>query len=150
GAKTLRELLAKHSSLQSCHGCHAKIDPLGFALEEFNPIGAHRDFYRTFDKKSPKVKGTRYHKGAKVDATGVMTDGYAFKGFNEFRDNLSSQESLLTKAFVTKLLTFSTGRNMGFSDEPEIKDIVSKVAKKGYRVRDLFYYVINSKIFLSK
>ena len=72
GATTLREKLDKHREVDSCNSCHSKFDPLGFALEEFNPIGGQRDFYRSLNRKAPKVKtvvrgrGVRYHKGPNV------------------------------------------------------------------------------------
>lgn len=150
GATTLRELLAKHSSLQSCQGCHSRIDPLGFALEEFNPIGGHRTYYRATAGKGKKISGTRYRIGPDVDSSGEMPDGASFKGYKGFRDYMVTKPDLLAEAFVGKLLTFSTGRNMGFSDEPEIKAIVKEASKKGYRVKDIFKLVINSRIFLSK
>ena len=85
-----------------------------------------------------------------VDSTGALPDGREFSSFNQFRELLAEDEAGLARAFVGKLLTFATGREMGFSDRPEIDRIVQQAAKDGYRVRDLLHLAISSKIFLSK
>jgi hypothetical protein len=156
GAETLRELLAKHRSLESCRGCHAKFDPLGFALESFNPIGGYREHYRSLNPKAPRIdrlaKGrqVQYRQGPAVDASGTFEDGFAFAGFTEFQRHLARQPENLTRAFVRKLLTFATGRELGFSDRAEVERIVKESARNGYRVRDLIYLVVGSSIFQSK
>jgi hypothetical protein len=156
GAETLRELLAKHRSMESCRGCHAKFDPLGFALESFNPIGGYREHYRSFNPQAPKVdrlargRQVNYRQGPVVDASGTFEDGFAFAGFTEFQRHLARQPENLTRAFVRKLLTFATGRELGFSDRAEVERIVKESARNGYRVRDLIHLVVGSSIFRSK
>ncbi len=155
GVETLRELLDKHRDSQSCQACHQKIDPPGFALECFNPIGGFRERFRSLgqgDKVSDVVFGrkVRYRLGPEVDASGALPDGRTFSNFVEFRDLLAKNEAALAKAFVTKLLTFATGREMGFSDRAEIAKIVNGSAKNGYRVRDLLHACVQSQIFLTK
>ncbi len=155
GAETLRQLLDKHRDAENCQACHAMIDPPGFALETFNPIGGSRDKYRTLgngEKVDVKVKGqrVRYKLGLDVDPTGELQNGVAFSGFNEFRDQLAKNEDLLAKTVATKFLTFATGREMGFSDRPEINAIVQKSKAKGHGFRDLMELVITSEIFRKK
>jgi hypothetical protein len=156
GAESLRELLAKHRSMESCRGCHAKFDPLGFALESFNPIGGYREQYRSFNPKAPKVdrlaKGrqVQYRRGPEVDASGKFEDGVEFAGFTAFQSHLARQPENLTRALVRKLLTFATGRELGFSDRAEVERMVKESARNGYRVRDLIHLVIGSRIFQSK
>ncbi|WP_182865507.1 DUF1592 domain-containing protein [Rhodopirellula sp. JC639] len=154
GATTLRELLDRHRDSESCRSCHAKIDPPGFALECFNPIGGYRDRYRSLgegDRVDTEVNGrkVRYRLGPAVDASGEF-DGTAFAGFRQFRHTLAGQERMLAKTFVVKLLTFATGRELGFSDRPEINRIVTAAAENHYRARDLLHAAVASKIFLSK
>ncbi len=156
GAESLRELLAKHRSMESCRGCHAKFDPLGFALESFNPIGGYREHYRSFNPQAPKVdrfargRQVSYRQGPVVDASGTFEDGFAFAGFIEFQSHLAGQPENLTRTLVRKLLTFATGRELGFSDRAEVERIVKESAHNGYRVRDLIYLVVGSSIFQSK
>ncbi|MBT3635819.1 MAG: DUF1592 domain-containing protein [Opitutae bacterium] len=157
GAESLRDLLAKHRSMESCRGCHAKFDPLGFALESFNPIGGFRDHYRSLgNTKNPKVdrfvkgRGVQYRQGPKVDASGKFEDGVEFAGFTAFRSHLARQPENLTRALAKKLLTFATGRELGFSDRAEVERIVKESTRNGYRVRDLIHLVVESTIFQSK
>ncbi len=155
GAQTLRELLDKHRNLNTCRSCHQMIDPPGFALESFNPVGGWRDRFRTTGdggQVALEVRGNkvRYKLGLDVDASGALPDGREFSGFKEFRDLLGEQQDLLAQALATKLLIFATGREMGFSDRVEIERIVRESAAHGYGVRDLIHLVVGSEIFQSK
>ena len=157
GAESLRDLLVKHRSMESCQGCHAKFDPLGFALESFNPIGGYRVHYRSLgNHEHPKVnlmvkgRAVQYRQGPKVDASGTFEGDLKFAGFTEFQSHLARQPETLTRALAKKLLTFATGRELGFSDRAELERIVKESASTNYRVRDLIHLVISSKIFQSK
>jgi hypothetical protein len=155
GATTLRELLDKHRNADDCRACHAKIDPPGFALECFNPIGGDRERYRSIgegERVEREIAGrkVRYRWGPPVDASGQLADGRRFDGFRQFRDLLASQQRQLARTFVVKLLTFATGREMGFSDRPEIERLVTQAAENQYRTADLLHAVIASEIFQSK
>ena len=152
GASTLRELLDKHRDSTSCQACHQLIDPPGFALESFNPIGGWRDRFRSLgegEKVNLQINNrrVRYKLGREVDAAGQLPDGRQFKGYLEFRDHLASDADTLSKTLATKFLTFATGREMGFSDRSEIESIVKESKKKGHGVRDLIHLVVESKLF---
>lgn len=156
GAETLREILDKHRDSESCQACHQLIDPPGFALESFDPIGGWRDNFRTGQggEKPDEVyalgKKIQYKIGLPVDSSGVMQDGRIFPGFVAFRDMIASDPDQLAKSLATKLLTFSTGREMGFSDRAEIDRIVAESAANGHGVRDLVLSVVTSDIFRHK
>lgn len=155
GATTLRELLDQHRDMDSCRSCHQVIDPPGFALESFNPIGGWRERFRslgTGDKVDTLVNSRRvtYRLGRHVDASGELPDGRKFNGFVEFQRLLSDDEEVLAKALTTKLLTFSTGREMGFSDRAMIANIVEKSKASGHGVRDLIELVVMSEAFRRK
>lgn len=156
GATTLRELLAKHRDSESCQACHEMIDPPGFALESFDPIGGWRDHFRSLgegEKPAQRNAGSKriqWKIGPPVDASGQLQDGRVFAGYSEFRDLVAQDQALLAKAFVTKLLTFATGREMGFSDRPEINQIVAKGGESGYGIRDLVLLSVSSEIFRNK
>jgi hypothetical protein len=156
GAETLRDLLEKHRSMESCQGCHAKFDPLGFALESFNPIGGYRERYRSLNPSAPKVerkvraKNVQYRVGPEVDSSGEFSDGKSFADIHGFMKGLAENEKLLARAFVRKLLTFATGRELGFSDREEVERIVSQCSGDGYRAGDLLHAAISSNIFQSK
>lgn len=155
GATTLRELLDKHRSLETCRGCHKAIDPPGFALESFDPVGIWRERFRSLgdgDRVDKEVHGSRvrYKLGPPVDASGEMPDGRKFAGFIEFRDLLAQDNDLLAQTLATKLLTFATGREMGFSDREEIERIVQQSAQTQHGMRDLIRHVVVSSIFRRK
>lgn len=156
GATTLRELLAKHRDSESCQACHEMIDPPGFALESFDPIGGWRDHFRSLGEgerpaqRNAGSKRIQWKIGPPVDASGTLQDGRVFAGYTEFRDLVAQDQALLAKAFVTKLLTFATGREMGFSDRPAINQIVAKAGESGYGIRDLVLLSVSSEIFRNK
>ena len=156
GAATLRELLDKHRNVASCASCHNKIDPLGFALESFDVIGLRRDRFRNRDSNGEKVdavvrgRKVQYRLGAKVDASGKFSDGSVYNDFRAYRDYLAARDDRLARAFATKMLTFATGRELGFSDRPELDRIVRDTAQNKHRLRDLLHRIIQSKIFLNK
>jgi hypothetical protein len=155
GASTLRELLDKHRSLDSCNGCHRILDPPGFALEGFDPIGGWRDQFRTTDLGERVVKEilgrkVQYKLGPPVDSSGVLSSGVRFANYVEFRRLLAENRKQLARALTTKLLTFATGREMGFSDRETIDKIAAESIESGKGIRDMLKLVVSSDIFLSK
>ncbi len=155
GARTVREILEKHRTMESCNGCHRQIDPPGFALESYDVIGGWRDRFRTLGEGhwvDLKVEGrrVRYRLGSPVDAAGVLPTGETFKDFTEFQKLLLASQDRVARGVAEKLLTFGTGREMGFSDRTEIERIVAASKAKNYALRDLLHLVVQSPIFLSK
>lgn len=143
GATTIREQLAKHRSQQSCAACHVKIDPPGFALENFDPAGQWRDRYR-------QLVGGRRKTGAKVDASYQMPDGEEFSGYNEFRSLVADEPRVLAKNLAEKFITYGTGAPVSFADRDAIEKIVESSAKEHYGFRSILLNVVTSELFLSK
>ncbi|MGB1927445.1 MAG: DUF1592 domain-containing protein, partial [Rubripirellula sp.] len=103
GAKTIREKLALHRSDAACNLCHRRIDPLGFPLEHFDPVGRWRQKY-------PKQGGS--DERAAIDSSGELLTGETFANYQEFRQVLAETRHLdLTTCIVKKLLEYSTGRH---------------------------------------
>ena len=155
GARTVREILEKHRTMESCNGCHRQIDPPGFALESYDVIGGWRDRFRTLGEGAfldLKVEGrrVRYRLGSPVDAAGALPTGEGFKDFTEFQKLLLASDDRVALCVTEKLLTFGTGREMGFSDRTEIERIVAASKAKKHAMRDLLHLVVQSPIFLSK
>lgn len=155
GAATLRELLAKHRNSDTCRSCHRKIDPPGFALESFNPIGGERTWFRSIGsgpRVEQMVRGRRvsYRQGPPVDCSGTLPDGRRFQDFREFLNFLADDEDALARTLASKLLTFACGRELGFSDRAEVERIVQASREGGHGVRDLIHLVIASDLFQSK
>lgn len=156
GAITIREQLAKHRDLQSCAACHAKIDPPGFALESFDPIGAFRTDYRTMAETGarPGVSRApftwawvRYRIGQPVDATGEMPTGDPFADVREFKQVLARDPDRLTRNLAEKLLTYAIGRKIGFSDRPAVEEILRQTREQGYGFRSLVHAITQSEAF---
>ena len=131
GAATIREQLEKHRDLDSCRACHRAIDPPGFALEAFDPVGKYRSHYLRFfvhpqhaDKGWGQVKPD-----APVDASGELPSGERFAGLQEFKALLKTQDVLFAHCFTEKLLQFGLGREATFSDRAAIHEIIQQAEK---------------------
>lgn len=154
GATTIREQLAKHQSNKSCAACHRQIDPPGFALEAFDPIGQFRTFYRTTEKgevlKGVTVDGhgVKYKKGPPVDATGGMLDGTKFGGPKDFKALLAKQPEAVARCVASKLATYSTGHATEPADLLALDAIVAK--SKDFGLRSIVHELIQSELFRTK
>ena len=153
GATTIREQLDKHRTNANCAACHAKIDPAGFALEAFDPIGGLRDRYRSNGKgDEPPEKGktawrVQYKLGPKVDASGELTDGRKFTGPSELNDILTADPPKVARAFVAHLSRYSTGAEVSYADRAEIRRIVENAKSSGFGLRSLIHGLVCSNIF---
>ena len=153
GAKTIREQLAKHREKAECAGCHAKIDPPGFALESFDVIGGWRENYRSVgkgDEVNLNGRKMRYLKGLPVDAADVTPDGQKFKNIDEYKQLLLKDKDHLARALAEKLLSYATGATPAKSDQAEIDAIVGKIKAKDYGLRTLVHEIVQSKVFQTK
>ena len=135
GDLTIRQFYAKHRTDQSCNQCHKKIDPLGFAIENFDAIGRWRE---------------NYSSGHKIDPAGRLPNGDQFSDVSQMKEILATDTILFKRNLTTKLLTYATGRTMEATDRPHIEKIVEASAADGFGLRDLVSAVVSSKIFLSK
>jgi mono/diheme cytochrome c family protein len=142
GATSIRELLAKHRNSEACAVCHVKIDPPGFALENYDPAGRYRDVYASVDKK----KGS----GIKVDSSYDTAEGKHFASVDEFRGILCSKPEKLAKNVAEKLIIIATGSLPTYTDRDEIDEILSASSRDDYGLRSILHAVVNSDIFRSK
>ncbi|WP_149495619.1 DUF1592 domain-containing protein [Roseiconus lacunae] len=156
GATTIREQLIKHRDIESCAACHRRIDPPGFALECFDPIGGYRHEYRTMatEGRRPKLKQApftynwvRYRLGQDVDSTAVMPNGMTITDITSFRNALASDPDRLTTNLAEQLLTYAIGRKLGFSDRPLVDQIVTQTRERHYGFRSLVHAVVQSPAF---
>lgn len=156
GATTVREQLAKHRSSESCAGCHASIDPPGFALESFDVIGGYRDRYRSqeqgerVNKRTPSGRYYQYRLGPAVDASGELADGTKFAGIEDFKKQLLARQNQVLRAVAEKLVVYSTGAGISFADRQEIEAITTRAHKNGGGLRTLLTEVVESSIFRHK
>ncbi|MCA8996628.1 MAG: DUF1592 domain-containing protein [Planctomycetaceae bacterium] len=147
GATTIREQLKLHRENESCNRCHARIDPPGFALEEFDVIGGHRDWYRSLEGKGPRIEKTNYYAGLPVESHGRLTDGRQFERFADFREQLLEQPETVVRAIATKLLVYGCGRPVGPGERASVDAVVDDAAKHDNGLRSLIHGVVESELF---
>lgn len=156
GATTIREQLIRHRDVDSCAACHRKIDPAGFALENFDPIGGFRSHYRTMAKvgRRPKIKQApftynwvRYRIGLPVDGTSQMPNGQAITDIRDFKRILASNPDQVTRNLAVKLMTYALGRKIRFSDRASVEKTVRKVRQQNFGFRSLVHAIVQSPSF---
>jgi Protein of unknown function (DUF1592)/Protein of unknown function (DUF1588)/Protein of unknown function (DUF1585)/Protein of unknown function (DUF1587)/Protein of unknown function (DUF1595)/Planctomycete cytochrome C len=134
GAKqmTVRERMEQHRVNQPCAGCHKVLDPLGFALDNYDGVGAWR---------------TLGEDGTPIDATGVLADGTKVNGPVDLRNALMSRPNVFVGTMTTKLMTYALGRGVEYYDMPAIRAIVRDAAHNDYRFSSLIIGVVKSTPF---
>lgn len=143
GATTVRERLAKHSTDRTCAECHRKIDPLGFSLESFDPIGRWRTHYAKPKKKDAPAP--------KIDTTGEFSSGESYADFDSFKAIIrQTREDHFTRHLIRQVLSYTTGRHMETTDEFEIEEIQARVKKNSLGLQTLITECLTSEIFRSR
>ena len=156
GTTTIRETLAAHRNADRCNRCHVEIDPPGFALEQFNPIGGFRTRYRSTgegDWSGHKLFGRpvwEYKLGPRVDASGVTAQGERFDGIEEFKQLLLKEEDAIARHFMYQLVAYATGAEVQFADRELIDAMLKGNKTHGYRMRSLLHVMVQSRLFREK
>ena len=132
---TIRERLAQHRTNPACASCHASIDPVGFALENFDAIGG----WRTIDES-----------GKAVDARGSLVSGQAIEGLSGLRSVLLDQPDRFPSTVTEKLLAYALGRRLEHFDKPAVRRIVRDAAASEYRWSSLIVGIVKSPTFLGR
>jgi hypothetical protein len=130
GATTIRQQLEKHRAVQACADCHAKIDPLGFAMEAYDPIGHFR---------------SAYPNGAAIDTTGEYR-GQPINSPADIRAYLTKHPDLLAQNLAHVLLTYALGRPLGFTDQPALRRLQADWKAKDYTLRELIHLITTSEL----
>jgi mono/diheme cytochrome c family protein len=132
-ALTVRELIAKHRAAATCSACHAVMDPLGFALENFDATGMWRDRDR--------------YAGTMIDSSGELPDGTPLKGPDDLRKALLRKPDQFVQTFTERLLVYATGRTLQYYDMPTVRRIVRGAAKNDYRFSDIVQAIVRTEQF---
>jgi hypothetical protein len=146
GATTIRDQLAKHRNVAACADCHAKIDPWGFALEFYDPIGGFRTHYPHVGPSGRVAK----LEGKRIDGSGELPGGEFIHNDGGLRTELLKRKDQFARNLVKKFLTHATGRELTFRDNAEVEQITDKIARSGYGFRDLVRMSLQSQIFRSR
>jgi hypothetical protein len=131
GEASLRERMEAHRKNPECAGCHARLDPLGFALENFDGVGR----WRTSDGKWP------------IDDSGVLPDGTKFQGSAGLRKLLVDRKDEFAHVLSERLMTYAVGRGMSAADEPTLDRIKDRAVKNGYKFSEVVKGVVLSDAF---
>ena len=132
-ALTVREMIAKHRASPTCSSCHAVMDPLGFALENFDATGRWRDRDR--------------FAGTVIDSSGELPDGTPIKGPDDLRKALLRRPDQFVQTFTERLLMYSTGRKLEYYDMPTVRRIVRDAAKDDYKFSSLVQAIVRTDQF---
>jgi hypothetical protein len=156
GAKTIRDQLALHTKSKTCASCHAKFDPVGLALENFDVAGHWRSRYRGLEQ-GERIQGIdrsghdfSYTLASNVDSSGQLLDGRRFTGIRELKSLLVANPRQLARNLLQQFTVYATGTPVRFADRPEIEAMLDACAPGGYRTRDLMIALVQSKIFLGQ
>ena len=127
----IRVRLSQHRSNPACASCHNLMDPIGFALENYDAIGRWRT----------------HEDGVQLDVTGTMPGGRAYSGVAGLETSLLSRPELFVTAFTEKLMTFGLGRGIEPFDAPAVRRIVRESADEGYRFSSVILGIVKSVPF---
>lgn len=132
GAVSIRDQLKKHRQLSTCAECHRRIDPPGFALENFDAIGGWRE---TYQKATP------------IDVSGTLSGGDTFRTFSEFRKQMVEREDQFHRCLIEKLMIYALGRELEIGDRPSIDRILANQKRSGGGLKDLIQEIVTSDSF---
>lgn len=132
---SIRERLDQHRASAACFSCHSQIDPLGFALENFDVLGSWRS---TDERKNP------------IDSTGTLPNGKKLDGFVSLRANLLERPADFAGTVTEKLMAYALGRRLEPADRPMVRKIVRDSAQQQYRWSDLIQGIVESPAFLMR
>jgi hypothetical protein len=133
-AGTLRQQMEQHRSNPACASCHRRMDPLGFALENFDALGMWRDTDR----------------GHSIDAAGRLPGGRAFRGPEGLRSALGARHDAFTRCLCEKMLTYAMGRGVERADLIAVEQVVQRLAQNNYRFSELVLGVVESEPFFKR
>ncbi len=128
---SVRDRLAEHRANVACASCHNLMDPLGFALENFDAVGRWRDL----EADQP------------IDASGEFADGTKFADVLGLEARLLQRPELFVRTMVEKLLTFALGRGIESSDGPALRQVVREAAARDFRFSSVIIGIVNSEPF---
>jgi hypothetical protein len=131
GPQTMRQRMEEHRANPACAGCHRMMDPIGFALENFDGIGK----WRTAEA------------GQKLDVSGALVDGSKIDGVVSLRQGLLRYSPQFIRTVTEKLLTYALGRGVEYEDMPTVRSIVREAAKNDYRLSAIVLEIVKSAPF---
>ncbi|HUG66985.1 MAG TPA: DUF1592 domain-containing protein [Pirellulaceae bacterium] len=139
---TLRQRIELHRRDEICASCHAKLDPYGLALENYDAIGAWRERFNG--------EGFRGSNAPVLDVSGTFLDGRTFATLEDYKAKLMTKKDEFARALSTKMLTYALGRPVGYPDHSLIDSLVGTLQQDDYRIQSLIHAIVASEPFKTK
>lgn len=147
-ANTIREVLAAHRRDSACASCHRSIDPIGFVLENFDPIGRWRENYPVLTVDTNGVPTVE--EGLAIDPVGIYKDGSRFQNIHDLKQYIADNIDMFSLCLAKKLTEYATGRHPSYSEIVELQHLIEANHKRGNGFRDLILSIVNSRTFRTK
>jgi mono/diheme cytochrome c family protein len=132
-ARSVRQIMEDHRAKPACRSCHAVMDPLGFALENFDAVGE----WRSMDR----------YAGQAIDASGTLVDGTPVSGPGDLRKAMANRSEQFVQTMTEKLMTYALGRGVEYYDMPAVRQIVRDAKRDNYRFSSLVAGIVKSAAF---
>ena len=155
GTTTIREAILKHQELESCARCHSKIDPLGFALEFYDPVGRKRNEYRHVEELPVEREGTTFQKKLKftkvpIEATMKLPNGREVRDLPTLKAALMADKERILKGIIGKLISYAHGREVTRADHPYIDAVFQAAQKQNQSLRTAIHAIVAHPEFSRK
>ena len=148
GAKTVKEILEHHKKVETCNRCHARIDPLGLALEHYDEMGLRRKQYTIVETQVGNK--TIKKRNAPIDSKAVLPDGQTISSLTELKSVLMDDRDKILKGILSKLASYALGREIGVNDESMIDEIYRRIAKEDYSLRAAIHAIVAHESFRTR
>ena len=155
GTTTIREAILKHQELESCSRCHSKIDPLGFALEYYDPVGRKRAKYRHVQEVASKDEATVFTKKIKftevpIEAAMQLPNGREVRDMLTLKAALMEDRERILKGIIGKLISYAHGRQVTIADRGHIDAVYEKITQEEFSLRAAIHAIVAHPAFGQK
>ena len=152
GTTTIREAILKHQQLESCSRCHSKIDPLGFALEYYDPVGRKRNEYRHVEELPVELEGTTFTKKLKftkvpIDAAMKLPNGREVRDLPTLKAALMADKESILKGIIGKFISYAHGREITRADRPHVDAVYESIAEEDFSLRAAIHAIVAHPAF---
>jgi len=147
GTTTIREAILKHQELESCARCHSKIDPLGFALEYYDPVGRKRSEYRHVEELPVEREGTTFTKKLKftkvpIESAMKLPDGREVRDLPTLKVALMADKERILKGIIGKIISYAHGREVTRADRPHLDDVFESISDQDFSLRAAIHAIV--------
>ena len=147
GTTSIREAILKHQELESCARCHSKIDPFGFALEFYDPVGRKRSEYRHVEELPVDPAGTTFTKKLKftmvpIEAAMKLPDGREVRDLPTLKAALMADKERILKGIIGKIISYAHGREVNRADRPYLDDVFESISDQDFSLRAAIHAIV--------